>query len=64
MATIMGAVGERARADCLGCTARAVRCFGPRLLYRFMPGWVTQVTIGMLMGTFVYYEHAVLYAIN
>ena len=29
-----------------------------------MQGWVTQVTIGMLMGTFVYYEHAVLCAIN
>ena len=38
--------------------------FGPRLLYRFIQGWVTQVTIGMFMGTFVYYEHAVLYAIN
>jgi uncharacterized membrane protein len=28
--------------------------FGPRLLYRFMQDWVTQVTIGLFMGTFVY----------
>jgi uncharacterized membrane protein len=28
--------------------------FGPRLLYRFLQDWVTQVTIGMFMGTFVY----------
>jgi len=25
--------------------------FGPRLLYRFLQDWVTQVTIGMFMGT-------------
>jgi uncharacterized membrane protein len=28
--------------------------FGPRLLYRFLQDWVTQVTIGTFMGTFVY----------
>ena len=28
--------------------------FGPRLLYRFLQAWVTQVTIGLFMGTFVY----------
>jgi uncharacterized membrane protein len=28
--------------------------FGPRLLYRFLQDWVTQVTIGMFMGAFVY----------
>jgi len=28
--------------------------FGPRLLYRFLQDWVTQVTVGMFMGTFVY----------
>jgi uncharacterized membrane protein len=28
--------------------------FGPRLLYRFLRDWVTQVTIGLFMGTFVY----------
>ncbi len=28
--------------------------FGPRLLYRFMHDWVTQVTIGLFMATFVY----------
>jgi uncharacterized membrane protein len=28
--------------------------FGPRLLYRFLQDWVTQVTIGPFMGTFVY----------
>src|SRR6202167_3111842 len=28
--------------------------FGPRLLYRFLQDWVTQVTIGMFMATFVY----------
>src|SRR5258707_6120521 len=27
---------------------------GPRLLYRFLQDWVTQATIGMFMGTFVY----------
>lgn len=28
--------------------------FGPRLLHRFLQDWVTQFTIGMFMGTFVY----------
>jgi len=28
--------------------------FGPRLLRRFLQDWVTQFTIGMFMGTFVY----------
>jgi uncharacterized membrane protein len=28
--------------------------FGPRLLYRFLQDWVSQVTIGLFMGTFVY----------
>ena len=28
--------------------------FGPRLLYRFLQDWVTQVTIGMFLATFVY----------
>src|SRR5271155_5588672 len=28
--------------------------FGPRLLYRFVQDWVTQVCIGLFMGTFVY----------
>jgi uncharacterized membrane protein len=28
--------------------------FGPRLLYRFLHDWVTQFTIGLFMGTFVY----------
>src|SRR5258707_7538567 len=28
--------------------------FGPRLLYRFLQDWVTQATIGLFMGTFVY----------
>src|SRR5216683_1027723 len=28
--------------------------FGPSLLYRFLQDWVTQVTIGLFMGTFVY----------
>lgn len=28
--------------------------FGPRLLYRFLQDWVTQVTLGLFMGTFVY----------
>jgi uncharacterized membrane protein len=28
--------------------------FGPRLLYRFLQDWVSQATIGMFMGTFVY----------
>jgi uncharacterized membrane protein len=28
--------------------------FGPRLLYRFLQDWVTQSTIGLFMGTFIY----------
>ena len=28
--------------------------FGPRLLYRFVQDWVTQVCIGIFMGSFVY----------
>ena len=28
--------------------------FGPRLLYRFLQDWVTQVTLGMFLATFVY----------
>ncbi len=28
--------------------------FGPRLLARFLQDWVTQVTIGLFMGTFIY----------
>ncbi len=28
--------------------------FGPRLLQRFLKDWVTQATIGLFMGTFVY----------
>jgi uncharacterized membrane protein len=28
--------------------------FGPRLLYRFLRDWVTQFTIGLFMGTFVF----------
>src|SRR5215469_98623 len=28
--------------------------FGPRLLYRFLQDWVTQFTVGLFMGTFVY----------
>jgi uncharacterized membrane protein len=28
--------------------------FGPRLLYRFLQDWVTQVTIGLFMGAFIY----------
>jgi uncharacterized membrane protein len=28
--------------------------FGPRLLYRFLQDWVTQATIGLFMGTFIY----------
>jgi uncharacterized membrane protein len=28
--------------------------FGPRLLYRFLQDWVSQVTIGLFMATFVY----------
>jgi uncharacterized membrane protein len=28
--------------------------FGPRLLYRFLHDWVTQVTIGLFLATFVY----------
>src|SRR5471032_3236148 len=28
--------------------------FGPRLLYRLLHDWVTQVTIGLFMGTFIY----------
>jgi uncharacterized membrane protein len=28
--------------------------FSPRLLYRFLQDWVTQTTIGLFMGTFVY----------
>jgi uncharacterized membrane protein len=28
--------------------------FGPRLLYRFVRDWVTQVTIGLFMATFLY----------
>ena len=28
--------------------------FGPRLLYRFVQDWVTQVTIGMFMAAFIY----------
>src|ERR1017187_9913817 len=28
--------------------------FGPRILYRFLQDWVTQVTIGLFMATFVY----------
>ena len=28
--------------------------FGPRLLYRFLQDWVTQVTIGLFMGTFIF----------
>jgi uncharacterized membrane protein len=28
--------------------------FGPRLLYRFLQDWVTQVTVGLFMGTFIY----------
>src|ERR1700685_396694 len=28
--------------------------FGPRLLYRFLQDWVTQATIGLFMGAFVY----------
>lgn len=28
--------------------------FGPRLLYRFLQDWVTQATLGVFLGTFVY----------
>ena len=28
--------------------------FGPRLLYRFVQDWVTQATIGLFMGAFIY----------
>jgi uncharacterized membrane protein len=28
--------------------------FGPRLVYRFLKDWVTQATIGLFMGTFIY----------
>src|SRR6202040_121632 len=28
--------------------------FGPRLLYRFLQDWVTQVTLGLFMATFVF----------
>jgi uncharacterized membrane protein len=28
--------------------------FGPRLLYRFLQDWTTQVTLGVFLGTFVY----------
>src|SRR5499427_7044688 len=28
--------------------------FGPRLLYRFLQDWVTQATIGLFMGTFIF----------
>src|SRR5208337_3512387 len=28
--------------------------FGPRLLYRFVQDWVTQVTIGLFMATFIF----------
>ncbi len=28
--------------------------FGPRLLYRFLQDWITQVTLGVFMGTFVF----------
>jgi uncharacterized membrane protein len=28
--------------------------FGPRLLYRFLQDWVTQVSIGMFMATFIF----------
>lgn len=28
--------------------------FGPRLLYRFLQDWVTQVTLGLFLATFVY----------
>jgi len=28
--------------------------FGPRLLYRFVQDWVTQTTIGLFMGAFIY----------
>src|ERR1700675_4347546 len=28
--------------------------FGPRLLYRFMQDWVTQFTIGLFLGTFIF----------
>ena len=28
--------------------------FGPRLLYRFLQDWVTQVTIGLFMAAFIY----------
>jgi uncharacterized membrane protein len=28
--------------------------FGPRLLYRFVQDWVTQATIGVFMGAFIY----------
>ncbi len=28
--------------------------FGPRLLYRFLQDWITQATLGVFLGTFVY----------
>jgi uncharacterized membrane protein len=28
--------------------------FGPRLLYRFLQDWVTQTTLGVFLGTFIY----------
>jgi uncharacterized membrane protein len=28
--------------------------FGPRLLYRFLQDWITQATLGVFMGTFIY----------
>ncbi len=28
--------------------------FGPRLLYRFLQDWITQTTLGVFLGTFVY----------
>jgi uncharacterized membrane protein len=52
-----GSGRNSARADFLGRAARAVDgldAVGPRLLYRFLQDWVTQVTIGLFMGTFVY----------
>src|SRR5450631_3242688 len=51
----MGGIDDaRAISVALLVLSMVATLFGPRLLYRFLQDWVTQVTIGMFMGTFVY----------
>ena len=57
LSSTMGAVGTALAlifSVALLVLSMVATLFGPRLLYRFLQDWVTQVTIGAFMATFVY----------